>query len=50
MAFRSLQEQYGTGGTLLYYGLENHTSGETAANAKAIYVVYPGDDMTGYTT
>ena len=51
MAFRSLQEQYGTGGTLLYYGLEDAAPGETgAASGEAIYVVYPGEDMTAYTT
>lgn len=51
LAFRSLQEQYGTGGTLLYYGLEDPAPGETGpASEDSIYVVYPGEDMTAYTT
>jgi hypothetical protein len=48
LAFRSLQEQYGDDGTLLYYGLEDPASSEGEPSAESIYTTFPGEEMTSY--
>jgi len=52
MAFRTLREQYGRTGTLLYIGLEDpDTSDPTQSTDPAeqsVYITYPGSDMCSY--